>query len=562
MNICLLNDSFPPVIDGVVNVMMNYANYLMRDDGASVIVGTPRYPDADYSAYPYPVVAYPSIDTSATTNGYRTGYPFAEKAVSALADFHPDIIHSHCPATATIIARLLREQCGAPIVFTYHTKYDIDIRRAVKIDTIAEEGIKAMVSNIAACDDIWVVSRGAGESLKELGFEGDYLVMSNGVDFARGRVDADTVARVTEGYDLPEGVPVFLFVGRLINYKNLPLLLDAMKTLSDEGRDFRMVFIGKGPDGDSLREKAHEMGLMGCEGRKDKCIFVGPIYDREALRAWNTRADLFLFPSTFDTNGLVVREAAACGLASVLIEDSCAAEGITDGRNGFLIEETAESMAAFLRKAGWNLDHLHEVGQRAMDEIYLSWQACVATAYDRYQFVLEEKAAGRLPNRKKEPIDYLLAATARSMHSAAQLRAFRDEWVHDFRDGVNGMMDNIEAFEDKTEQTLAAIGDKAEQTLAAIGDRTEQRIAAHEEISSARREEREALLTEWQDIREERAETKRRAREERAAAKRSDRESLREEWKELREDKMERFWAEAGEHLKEQMEMLKKSLEE
>ncbi|MBQ4178443.1 MAG: hypothetical protein II598_01725 [Elusimicrobia bacterium] len=55
MNICLLNDSFPPVIDGVVNVLMNYANYLQQDFGAKVMVGTPAYPDADYGKYPYPV---------------------------------------------------------------------------------------------------------------------------------------------------------------------------------------------------------------------------------------------------------------------------------------------------------------------------------------------------------------------------------------------------------------------------------------------------------------------------------------------------------------------------
>ena len=48
MNVCLLNDSFPPVIDGVVNVVMNYANYLTQDHQAAVVVGTPRYPEADY----------------------------------------------------------------------------------------------------------------------------------------------------------------------------------------------------------------------------------------------------------------------------------------------------------------------------------------------------------------------------------------------------------------------------------------------------------------------------------------------------------------------------------
>jgi glycosyltransferase involved in cell wall biosynthesis len=420
MKVCLLNESFPPVIDGVVNVMMNYAKYMMRDFGAKIEVGTPEYPDGKYDEYPYKVVAYPSFDTAEQANGYRTGNPLVGKAVSELADFGPDIIHSHCPATATVVARLLREMTGAPIIFTYHTKYDIDIRRAAKIDLIAEETIKAMVGNIEACDDIWVVSDGAGKSLKALGFQGDYRVMNNGVDFAKGRVDKETVAKVTAGYDLPEDVPMFLYVGRLINYKNLPLILDALKILADSGQDFRMVFVGKGPDREILEKKAAELGLMGAS--RPKVFFTGPVYDRDELRAWNTRADLFLFPSTFDTNGLVVREAAACGLASILVKDSCAAEGITDDRNGFIIGESAEDMAALLKKLCGDLDHVHDVGQHAMDEIYMSWEECVARAYDRYEYILAKKQIGALPHHKKQVTDDVVKVVAKAMTEEDKLR--------------------------------------------------------------------------------------------------------------------------------------------
>ena len=75
-----------------------------------------------------------------------------------------------------------------------------------------------------------------------------------------------------------------------------------------------MVFVGKGPDREALEEKARELGLMGESGAGSeglngqghgvqttpgaKVFFTGPIYDRDELRAWNTRADLFLFPST------------------------------------------------------------------------------------------------------------------------------------------------------------------------------------------------------------------------------------------------------------------------
>ncbi len=465
MNICLLNDSFPPVIDGVVNVVMNYAEYLSRDHQANVVVGTPRYPEADYGQYAFPVVAYPSFDTAVAASGYRAGYPFAGKALAELAAFQPDIIHTHCPASSTVIARLLREETEAPVVFTYHTKYDIDIRRVVRAKLAAREAISAMVSNIEACDEVWTVSRGAGESLKALGFRGDYRVMANGVDFPRGRVAQERTAEVTAGCDLPEGVPVFLFVGRMMTYKGLPLILDALKLLANRGKDFRMVFIGKGPDLELLEEKAAALGLTGSADGPDRCFFTGPVYDREVLRAWNTRADLFLFPSTFDTNGLVVREAAACGLSSVLIRGSCAAEGVTDGVNGFTIEETPEAMAALLERLSGDLGYLRQVGDRAMEELYLSWQDCVNLAYERYQAILEEKRQGILPARKKLPADFFVALTARSMEERARRRRIYRELFRNFRETAVGMMENIQEAGETAEHFLDQLSEDLHRGL-------------------------------------------------------------------------------------------------
>ena len=462
MKVCLLNDSFPPAMDGVVNVVLNYADHLREDHGVEVAVGTPEYPDAHYERYPYPVIPYPSLDTTALTSGYRAGYPFSGKAAEELAAFGPDILHSHCPVASTILGRLLRERVEAPLVFTYHTKFDIDIHRAVKLPVAAEETIRAMVANIEAVDEVWVVSEGAGENLRSLGYTGDCRVMHNGVDFARGRVDEATVERVTAGYDLPARVPVLLFVGRMMTYKGLPLILDALKLLLDAGQDFRMVFIGKGPDREPMEQKARSLGLA------TKCIFVGPVYDRDQLRAWNTRADLFLFPSTFDTNGLVVREAAACGLGCVLIRGSCAAEGITDGRNGFLIDETPEAMAQLLKRVCPDLPRLHEIGQHAMDEIYLSWQSAIAAAYDRYGAILDLKRSGALPPKRKLPADYLVALASRSMEERVRRRRIRQELLSDFKETAQGMMENIQEAQKNAEQRWAKVAEDIQRELEAL----------------------------------------------------------------------------------------------
>lgn len=393
MKISLLNDSFPPVIDGVANVVMNYASILHNMEDNRVMVATPRYPNTNYYQYPYLVIPYQSFDTTQVIKGYRAGNPFAIREFQDMKEFNPDIIHSHCPVSSTVLARLLRRETGAPIVFTYHTKFDVDIARAVKAQIIQKEAINVLVSNIEACDDVWVVSQGAGENLRSLGYEGEYRVMSNGVDFAKGLSSNAQVVEATKDYDLPEGVPVFIYVGRIIKYKGLSLILDACEILDKAGMDFRMVFVGSGPDADELKDRAMRLG--------GKVIFTGPIYDREVLKAWNTRADLFLFPSVYDTNGLVVREAAACGLASVLIKGSCASEGITDARNGYIIEESARDMADLLMRVCKDMDAVHDVGMHAMDEIYISWEDSVHKAYERYGEVLDLKAAGKLEDHRK-----------------------------------------------------------------------------------------------------------------------------------------------------------------
>jgi len=306
-SVCLINDSFPPVIDGVANAVTNYASIIQRSFGDATVV-TPYYPDADDSIYPFPVLRYPSIDVTKLV-GYRAGLPLSPELMAQVEGRHIDLIHSHCPVTSTILARMLRQRLHVPLVFTYHTKFDIDIANAIHSKRLQEASIKLLVENISACDEVWTVSRGAGENLRSLGYQGDYIVMPNGVDIPADRLPEETVRAVSEGLDLPEVVPLLLFVGRMMWYKGLRIILDALKQLKGEGQDFRMVFIGKGTDGEAIRAYAEEL----CLG--DKVFFLPPCYDREIIRAWYCRADLFLFPSTFDTNGLVVREAAACGLA-------------------------------------------------------------------------------------------------------------------------------------------------------------------------------------------------------------------------------------------------------
>ena len=386
-SICLINDSFPPVTDGVANAVVNYAK-ILTENGKKATVVTPAYPGADDSQFDFPIVRYPSVDLTKLV-GYHAGFPFSSQTLETLVERDFDLIHCHCPVTSAMLARALRDRIHVPLVFTYHTKFDIDIANAIKGKLLQEEAKKVLVDNITACDEVWTVSHGAGENLKSLGYQGDYLVMPNGVDFPKGRVEERLVHEVTKDFDLPENVPMFLFVGRLMWYKGLKIILDALAMLKTQGRPFRMVFVGNGGDREEVIAYSEKLGLSDC------VFFTAPAYDRNVIRAWYCRADLFLFPSTFDTNGLVVREAAACGLGSVLVRGSCAAEDIRDGESGFLIEENAESMARMLTALSRNPEAMQRVGKTAQDEIYISWKDAVTHAQARYEVVLENFKAGK-----------------------------------------------------------------------------------------------------------------------------------------------------------------------
>ena len=110
LRVCLLNDSFPPVVDGVANAVLNYARNLAGKEEYCV-VATPAYPGA-VDDYPFPVVRYPSLDTTKLA-GYRAGNPFAptvvEGAPGVRGEAQPENAHhgpGDPPAVHVVLGRL------------------------------------------------------------------------------------------------------------------------------------------------------------------------------------------------------------------------------------------------------------------------------------------------------------------------------------------------------------------------------------------------------------------------------------------------------------------------
>ncbi len=376
LKVGLMNDAFPPTLDGTCTTILNYATTIQEKLGRSVVI-TPRVPGV-VDNYPFEVYRYDSFSFS-YRDEYRVGWPFRHALRERVAAMDLDILHFHTPLASAVFGRLINWETRIPMIATYHTKYDYDIRKRVPTAYLQNWALDFIVRNLSRADEVWAVSEGAGENLKKIGYQGDYIVMPNGVDFPKGKVREEEARHIDSLHGLPADVPVYLYVGRMMWYKNIRIILDALKKLRDDGRDFRMIMVGKGSDEGAIDRYIARLGL------KDRIIRTGKIGDRELLRAYYSRADLFLFPSVFDTHGIVVREAAACGCPSLLVRGSSSACGIIEAEEGFTAEENPE---AFARRIAELTDHpewLKKAGSCAMDRLYLSWEDAVSTAYKRYE---------------------------------------------------------------------------------------------------------------------------------------------------------------------------------
>lgn len=384
LKVGLFNDSFPPTIDGVANAVFNYATVINEKHGVPTVI-TPNYPNV-YDNYDFSVYRYRSAKIMPSMP-YRFGNPFSPKTISDLSKMEFDILHVHSPFASSVLAKEVSVFCKKrmPTVLTYHTKFDIDIDRYfdnARLNRIARKFVR---SNINQADEVWAVSEGTKESLRKIGYEGEIVVMPNGTDFPIGKADKWQIDEINRIYNTTEEELVFLYCGRMMWYKNIKITLDSLKILSENGIKYKMFFVGDGPDRPSIERYAKLIGVYG------NLFFTGAITDRERVRAFFSRADLFLFPSTYDTSGLVVKEAAACGCGSVLIKGSCAAEGVEDGVSGILSErETAKSFSKAIMNAIREPEFLKEIGLGAKEKVYYSWESSVEKAVRRYEKVIEK----------------------------------------------------------------------------------------------------------------------------------------------------------------------------
>jgi len=378
VNVGLFNDCFPPVMDGVSVCMENYAKWLQAMVG-DVKVITPHVSGADYKSLPYEVLSYFSVPV-----------PKRPPYVTGIAEIDPvflsnivlkrfKIVHAHCPFGSGAVAQRIAKLQGIPMIATFHSKYRDDFARVLPkaaVDIV----IKYIVQFYESADLVWVPQESVKEVIREYGYRGNVEVMDNGSDLVADYPDAYFADARNQLGLKPEDF-VLLFVGQHIWEKNPRLVIEALARITDI--PYKMFFVGRGYAAQEMKDLVASLGIS------DRVTFVGNIGERDVLTRYYAAADLFLFPSLYDNAPLVVREAAALHTASIMAEGSTASTILTDGENGFLVQNDVSAMEQKLRELYADPERVRRAGIQASRSIVRSWEDCVGEALDRYNMLLK-----------------------------------------------------------------------------------------------------------------------------------------------------------------------------
>lgn len=179
-----------------------------------------------------------------------------------------------------------------------------------------------------ALDAVLVPSVAMREVLENYGVDTTVRVLPTGIDMEEFR--GGDGERFRHSHAIDPKRPVLLFVGRLAFEKNIDFLLRVLRMLTAELPDILLVIAGEGPAQSSLVRQTERLGL------RDHVSFVGNLSRRGALLDCYRAADVFVFASRTETQGLVLLEAMALGVPVVAVAAMGTRDILRDGKGAIV----------------------------------------------------------------------------------------------------------------------------------------------------------------------------------------------------------------------------------
>ena len=378
LNIGLFIDTFFPMIDGVINVVDNYAKRLSKVANVTVFTLNPR--GKCDRTYPYKVVQckkmiIPGLD-------YDLPLPKIDrKFKKALKESNLDIIHIHSPFTIGRMGAAFGKKHNIPVIATMHSQFKQDFKKATKSEFISKLLLKNIAKTFNMADVLWTMNPACVELSREYGYKGKTDIIPNGTDLKNEFLDEEILTyknEIRKKFNIGEDEKIFMNIGRLNKLKNIDFVIDVCKKLQQSNFKFKLLLIGSGKDEEHFKNKVKSLQLT------QNVIFLGKVFDAKEKSKLFASADLQVFPSYYDTDGIVRIEAAAFKTPTIFIENSIAASAITNNVNGYIGKNDIDKFAEKIVDIFENDELYQKVKIKCFEDLYKDWDKIVEIVLEKY----------------------------------------------------------------------------------------------------------------------------------------------------------------------------------
>jgi len=379
IKIGFFSDSYRPYVSGVVRSIDTFKNELEKI-GHEVYIFAPSYKNVEKEPRVYRFPAVPSP----TNKEFTLAIPFSLHIFKKIQELRLDIIHTHSPFILGALAAILCRIFKIPLVFTYHTLYEHYVHY-IPIGRNLARWLVIKYTNFYCnrCDLVVVPTETVAENLHQRKIRTPLTVIPTGInlDEFKKEVSPDWLKK---NYNIDRtNLKILISVGRMGPEKNIIFLLRAFQKIQLDFPQTILLLVGGGPYLEEYQQLTEKMGI------EKKVIFTGNL-GREAIVNCYKSADIFVFASLTESQGIVLAEAKAAGLPIVAIKAGGVGNMVKDKEDGYLVEENLE---IFAEKTVYLLKNellYHQMSKNALKNVIeLSSQKSAKKLSEAYQTIIQ-----------------------------------------------------------------------------------------------------------------------------------------------------------------------------
>ena len=263
-----------------------------------------------------------------------------ELLTPTLRDRDFDLVHIHTPFAAHQAGIPLARRLGIPAVATYHTYFEQYLGHYIPLapDSVLRLLARSLTRwQCNAVDTVIVPTRVFREVLERYGVRTPTVVIPTGIEPVRFEPGDREV--FLKRYGLDSTRPMLLYVGRLCYEKNIDFLFQVMCEIQEQIPDSLLIVTGEGPAERRFHKLTESLGLA------RNVLFLGYIRNPRELNDCYAAADVFVFASRTETQGLVPLEAMAQGTPVVSTAVMGTQEILAHGHGALIAQEDVDDFA-------------------------------------------------------------------------------------------------------------------------------------------------------------------------------------------------------------------------